>query len=285
MPKRNSKPDWFNIRTYDLAKGFSKKDWFLHFFQRFFLYALLENDHREKTVTRLFESIKSETYPNNIGFVLVYLMAMKSPKSHSYACNNPLFSNNIWSSTREEILACAKYLVDTRKHITDELYVPVDEDIIPEDISGKRHVTVDLNGDKEAIEKEFSNWLSHSLKDYRGDVKHQIINKNHEKLWAKNRVLAYIDLLVWCKLEMKTVKNHGDYTHNQLINWVFQDRHPEGVSSPTITNTKRYVSETMNWKFINRLFKYSYGGKLHLDLKDLILKFAEKENIDLTKLH
>jgi hypothetical protein len=272
------KPNWFNLKKYDQSRKFSKADWFEQFVPRFFLYHVDDELLKDYSLL-IFSAIKKEIYPDNSGMVLAHLQTFRTPNLHAISKDDDLFQTNVWSTTLQEVLQLAS--TNSKSIINkSELVKPIDTSVIKGDVLGRRHLTIDLNATNEEIHADFKKWLNTAKSQYDENEKRHIINENHEVMWSQHRILAYLDLLIWCRFKGYEIKNHGDVTYTQLVQWVFDDRHPNGVTPEKIRTTKRYVSELMTFNFINRLFKYAYGESQHDSLMAIMKRFMRINGIN-----
>lgn len=222
MKTKLIKPSWFLVEKYDASKSFTKNDWLEQLAMRFMLYILPQNENFNQSAIDLFENIKSQVYPQSkIGVVaLKQLVLSPSFSSDLNEVREIQFEN--WSKFANDALGLTNNSEE------------------PENLSENITESFEINiNNFEPIEKT------------------QTLNENQQKRWTMHRVLAYIDLILWCKLNNYVIKNHGDVTFTELTQWTFDDRDPYGVSRSQLKNVKKYESEMMNISFLIQLYKYA----------------------------
>ncbi|MCX7554849.1 hypothetical protein OS175_13295 [Marinicella sp. S1101] len=221
MKSKLIKPDWFIVEKYDQSKSFSKKQWLEQLSLRFLFYVLSQKEVANKPIKELFEKIQNQIYPQTDKGVV----SLKK-----------LVTNFTIDELSKEI---HEIKLDKLDKEIKELFIAADNDEILDE-SGE--LTVEF----ERLIDEFSPL-----------EKTQSLNENQQKRWAMHRVLAYFDLIIWCKINNYSIKNHGDITFTELTQWVFDDRNPYGVSRSQLKNVKKYESEMMNVSFLIEFYKYS----------------------------
>lgn len=274
------KPEWLILKKYDESKEFSKKDWFEQISLRFLLYSVATEQLKEDTFIKMFNDIKEHIYPENPHGVIAFMQTFQNPSMHKFAMDNELYQTNLWSTTIKEVLQLPR-INTNQENFNFESGKPIDLLYIDDDIIGRKHLTVDLNANLEELQDDFKSWVTHAKRQFDANEKRHIINDSHERLWAQHRVLSYLDLLIWCRLNEFEIKNHGDTTYTELVQWVYDDRFPNGVTRETIRNIKRYEKEMMNFNFLIRLYKYAYGTTQHESLIEVIKRFSKLRGLDL----
>ncbi len=222
MKNKLPKPSWFNIEKYDdISRSFTKSDWLEQLSLRYIFYILPQVEIAKKPYLDLFESIKNEVYPkSNIGV--------------------DFFKR----------LVCTFHESELSEEITQKQLNKRAQEI-SEIIVGKvENKNFDCLG-----ESDFK--FDRLIDGFQPVEKIQVLNQNQQKRWTMHRVLAYVDLVIWCKVNNYNIKNHGDITFTELTQWVFDDRDPYGISRSQLKNVKKYESEMMNMSFIIELYKYA----------------------------
>jgi len=158
----------------------------------------------------------------------------------------------------------------------------VDDLFSNDGILGRRHLTVDLNGTKADVLKDFRKWLDYSQNQFERNEQKQLVNKIKIRTWLDDRILAYLDLLIWCKISNIEVGANKDLPEEKLIEWI------NVRTSYDINNTKKEVNKLrdriMTFNTIIRLYKYAYGNISIQQIKRIVRLLEKKHSFNLKSL-
>jgi len=307
MPSKNHKkpPKWFNPSSYDVANSFSLKEWFNQLFLRFMLLEQLGDGDKSKQeeVIKAFIKVKHETFPDVPEVPLSYLHVLQIPMNLENVNDKKLVQKFVWSTTTSEItLNFAKltkntFALDEINHyqniknpiLSGSLLNPVVnkgkvrliDELPPSNFFGRRTLTVDLTAKEPDIRRDFEIWLQAAKQNHDSDENVQHVSDDKMEKWAKTRVIAYLDLMIWKKSEQKRASKE------QLMDWVDENGDYKHSFSSESYRRKAYGSlfkELMNWTFFNRLFKTAYDTNNEQDLLSLFKALMNKHNISVDDL-
>lgn len=116
---------------------------------------------------------------------------------HTYIRNSlglPLTSENYW--TKDKHLEC--WMRENRLRNNPDLVADIVKAV--DDFEAKIPIVIDLNDPDSTIKKNFEQWLEDARDRFGKKVKNTPITSKQIQKWKELKILAYIDLKLWCKI-------------------------------------------------------------------------------------
>ncbi len=308
------KPGWFSAEKYDDAYNFTKEQWFEQVAIRFFLYQVSIYDKNYQVFVNHFEKIKEQKKPfiESPESILIFIELLQKPLLNNRVKTigdllmrndtNQIILPNLWSTTTSEVTKNFAILKNSKNEFesiadinnwhkensnfsmspVNKLRTRAIDDLLNDDILGRAHLTVDLNGTKKEIKKDFDSWLEHSKSHFDKGAKRQLLSDTKIRIWANDRILAYLDLLIWCKLEKIEIGTNKILTEERLVEWV--DVRIDYEINNAKNELNKLKNKLMTFNSIINLYKYAFGSMSQQQISRTFTRFIKKRQIDLSDL-
>jgi len=117
-------------------------------------------------------------------------------------------------------------------------------------VNSKKHITINLASTDDLLIEQFKQWLTAARKEY-GFLSEKSITEHSLRELHYNRVLAYIDLLIWSNFEGIKFQNLPSYYDLIFQNDIIEDK------GQKMKNVIALAKKVLSSKYINALMNHS----------------------------